>query len=749
MTARHCPRHLLAACLLWIGLCLSGPASAAFEQSHSGFVNNTQCLGCHAEQAKDWAGSHHALAMQPARADTVLGDFNNRLFKAEGLQARFHRDGEHFLVTVTEGGKTETLTVAWTFGVHPLQQYLLAFPDGRWQAFPVAWDVDKKRWFHLQTGENLKPGDALHWRGRFFIANSFCIDCHTTGFRLGYDQASDHYQSTAAGSNVNCQACHGSGEAHLAWAQTANPKQTDKGFAKQPLKNRSTVMDVCGSCHARRHPISPQHAWAEPLLDAISPALLREDLYHADGQIQDEVFEYGSFVQSKMHAAGVTCLDCHNPHSLKPRLEGNALCSSCHEVPRNEFPTLKPGHYDTPAHHHHQPGTPGSACVDCHMPATPYMKIDPRRDHRFGIPRPDLTVSLGTPNACNQCHTEQEPAWAQQYIAQWFPQGRHTRPDHSQTIDAARRGDSRSLPALQRLAQDRQQPAIWRATALELLTRYPAPSGSFMLALRDPSPLVRATAVAGLQQAEATERHRLLTPLLRDPSRLVRLEAARVLADIPATQRSPADQQAFEQALQEYRLAQTALPDHPEGHANLGQLAWRQNNPQAAIRHFDMALQRDPHFIPAYQSLAVLHSQAGNNTRAIALLQQARLKALPEQQPEIDYALGLSLAEAQRLTEARQALQRVIESQPDNAHAHYNLGLLEQQAGKQAQAESHLLKALQQDDNDERSRYALALLYLEMKQSEKARPLLERLMQRYPQNAELRRHWRQIHRAQP
>ena len=157
-----------------------------------------------------------------------------------------------------------------------------------------------------------------------------------------------------------------------------------------------------------------------PFLDAYLPALLEPGLYHSDGQIDGEVYEYGSFLQSRMHAASVTCSDCHDPHSLKLRAEGNALCAQCH----------LPERFDLSAHHNHEPGSAGAQCVNCHMPTKTYMVVDARRDHSIRVPRPDLSISLGTPNACTPCHADRPAQWAAEAVAGWYPGGRQTTPHY-------------------------------------------------------------------------------------------------------------------------------------------------------------------------------------------------------------------------------------------------------------------------------------------------------------------------------
>lgn len=225
------------------------------------------------------------------------------------------------------------------------------------------------------------------------------------------------------------------------------------GIARRTEKLVSTELDTCAACHSRRKVITKNPVPGEPYLDGYLPALLEPGLHHADGQIDGEVYEYGSFLQSRMSAAGVTCSNCHDPHSAKLRAEGNALCGQCH----------MPAKFDSAEHHHHQPGNAGAQCVNCHMPTKTYMVVDIRRDHSFRVPRPDLSVALGTPNACTQCHAEHSAEWAAQTVAGWFPGGRQTTPHYGTALHAGRVGAADAEEQLDRLILDRSQPAIARA----------------------------------------------------------------------------------------------------------------------------------------------------------------------------------------------------------------------------------------------------------------------------------------------
>src|SRR5262249_38939425 len=170
-----------------------------------------------------------------------------------------------------------------------------------------------------------------------------------------------------------------------------------------------------------------------------------------------EVYEYGSFIQSRMFRAGVTCSDCHEPHGLRLRADGNAVCAQCH----------LPAKFDTAAHHHHAPATEAARCVSCHMPSRTYMLVDPRRDHSFRVPRPDLSAAIGTPNACSGCHRNQPPRWAADWIGRWYgPSSPSRRAHFAPALDAGRRGLLTASKDLAALVSDPAQPAIARATAL-------------------------------------------------------------------------------------------------------------------------------------------------------------------------------------------------------------------------------------------------------------------------------------------
>ncbi len=729
------------------------PASPAAVAAMPSYAENARCLDCHAAEAAAWGASHHARAMAAPSADTVAGDFGNTRFVHRGVTTRFFREGDTWRVN-TDGpdGRPADFEVRQAFGVSPVQQYLLAMPGGRLQALQVAWDVPGRRWFHLLPGEKAPPGDVLHWTGRYQTANTMCLSCHVTAYEKRYDARADSFDSRWKEPNVSCQSCHGPGEAHVQWAAARGSGRTPAdapGLRKGLLAGTHAAtgrqqVELCAPCHSRRAELTATPVPGEPLLDHYLPSLLIAGLYHADGQQDDEVFVYGSYRQSRMYAKGVGCTHCHEPHGGALRAPGNGTCLQCHGTQPNADPAFAgaAGRYDTPEHHHHPQGSAGAQCAACHMPPKTYMRLQARPDHSLRVPRPDLSVKLGTPNACNGCHDDRSAAWAAEQVARWYGPRRRQEAHYGEVFGAARAGRREATSALAGLAGDATQPAVVRATALALLRGDPDTAMDVRLeATRDPDPEVRAAAADSLESAPAGRRGYALGPLLRDPVRAVRIAAARAMSSLTPAERA-AHEAAFSAALAEYVAAQEVSLDMPGSRLNLAVVQAATGRPDEAEANYRAALRIDPDFTPARANLANLLNAQGRNTDAERVLREglARQSGIGE----LQYSLGLLLAEDRRLPEAAEALARAAKLMPGRARVRYNLGLALQQLGRRKPAGEALMEAWRLDPGDASVLQALAIFHAQGGERDKALEWAGRLQEMRPGDASVRQFVEQL-----
>ena len=721
----------------------ASPAAAPIANTAATFVKDESCRQCHERQFDLWIDSDHERAMDHATPDSVLGDFDGATFTHFDETWRFFKEGEAFKVGLREGaGEEAVYHVEYTFGVRPLQQYLVPFPGGRYQCLPVTWDAVKRQWYHLYPEEPIRRGDPLHWTGRLQNWNYMCAECHSTDLQTNFDDLANTFNTTYSDINVGCQACHGPGSAHMDWAGA--PERTrDSEFEKRGLlvdfkwNTAQYQVDQCARCHSRRAPSVAEDDPARPYHDNFRLSTLDEGLYFADGQIDDEVYVYGSYIQSGMYHAGVRCTDCHDPHTTKPIAVGNELCVRCHNnVPLTLFPTMKPGLYDAKSHHFHEPGTPGAQCVNCHMADRVYMGIDARRDHSFRVPRPDLSVALGMPNACNQCHTDKDAQWAADAVKEWYGEGgRWNTPHFATTIAAGRAGEPGAEARLAALSKDPETAAIVRATALELLHDYTGRDATeaLLAALKDESPLARTQAAGGMERLPLEARGEVLGPLLMDPMATVRNEAARLLAGVPGL---PADtRDALADATGDYMALQRSIGDQPEAHLNLALLHGARGDLASVEAAYRKAIERDPQFIPARVNLANLYNSQGRNDAAERLLAEAL--GLAPNEGELNYSMGLLLAEMARLEEAAVYMKRATELLPGRSRVFYNYGLLLQHLERRDEAEVALQQAHRLEERDMTVLQALIILYLQQQRPDHARTYAEKLLALDPDNPAL------------
>jgi len=672
------------------------PWPGAREERAATFAGSWTCAGCHQTQAQLWGGSQHRLAMQHATETAVLGNFDDSSFDYYGVRSRFFRkDGKFFVETDGPDGKLAAFEVKYTFGVDPLQQYLVEFPDGRLQALSIAWDSRPKdkggqRWFHLYPNEEIKHDDILHWTRLNQNWNFMCAECHSTGVRKNYDAANDRFATSFAEISVGCEACHGQGSRHVSWAAAreswwpfGKSEDPSKGLLVRFDERRDVVwpinpgtgnaarnftpalvrkeVETCGLCHALRGGFSEDWVPGRPLSDTHAVAPLRQGLYHADGQMLDEVYNYGSFKQSRMFKAGVTCGDCHEPHSAKLRAPADGVCLQCHA----------PAKYSAETHHRHAGAAPTLTCASCHMPARTYMVVDERHDHSFRVPRPDLSVKLGTPNACNSCHRDKSKEWAALAVERWHGPNRKGLQNYAEAFHAAWENKADAATLLAAVAADRNAPAFARAGALSELGSRAPPANVELIrgGLLDPDPMVRIAALDMLAALPSMRAWQLAAPLLSDSNRGVRIRAVSLLAAVPTASQPVADRERFERAAAEFVAAQRLNADRPQARSELGTFFARRNLAADAEAEYRAALRLSPQYAPAAINLADLYRQLGRDGDGESVL-RAAIDASPRD-AGLHHALGLTLTRLKRSDAALGELQRASELEPDRARYLY------------------------------------------------------------------------------
>jgi tetratricopeptide (TPR) repeat protein len=691
--------------------------------------------------------------MDTAIEETVLGDFNNAVFEHNGFKHKFYKkNGKFYVHTLGPKGKPGDYQIAYTFGHYPLQQYLVPFDKGRLQTLPITWDSKRKVWYHMfdsiHKNEVIPPDDWLYWTNNGQNWNGMCAECHSTNLRKNYDPETKTFHTTWSEIDVSCEACHGPASEHVKWAKIPQDERPEISNYALTVKTSGITNDQlisqCAYCHSRRSSYEDFIHPRTDLFDIMGPQLPVSPIYHVDGQILEEDYVYASFLQTKMYMTNVKCTDCHDVHSLKVKYNAdNRLCEQCH---------LKKD-YDTPKHHHHKyPGAKGdpivlnhgkdtiavgegSSCVKCHMPGGLYMGVDFRRDHSMRIPRPDLSVILGTPNACNsQCHKDQSAEWAAAYTKKWY--GENKEIHFAEVFTHAINRDTNAPNELVKLIDKPLLPPIIKAAAVMYAGQVPTIKSNQKVKemLYDENAMVRKEAIVSYFPENEQELVQTIAPFLKDTSRLVRLAATTKLTPVSKELFNDTLKKRLDQCVDEYIRTMMYSADFAPSRHNLGILYADLGDFEKAEENYLEALRIDNKFYPSKMNLALLYNKQGKNKKAEILL-----KDVVKHHPEITqafYSLGLLEAEMGHYEVSADYLKQASEKMPENARVFFNLAKILQYLNKIPEAEEAYLKAYALEPYNGDYLAAIFDFYMKNGNVKQAKNYLEKWIELYPNDAD-------------
>ena len=687
------------------------------------YAGSKSCRECHAAAFDLWQGSDHQLAerLPDPKMDREAFD-PAREFKHPSLTSDISSEEDRFLIaTLGLSGEKESFEVERVIGETPLRQYLVKFPRGLLQAVDLSHDPHKNEWFNVFGDEDRLAGEWGHWTGRGMNWNTQCASCHNTRLRKNYDETTDSYLTAMAEMSVGCEACHGPMKAHVDWRKEYG-ETTDKDPTLRKFDNTQWLA-ACGKCHSRRTELTGDFTPGDRYLDHFSHVIPDESgIYYADGQVRDENYVLTSFLGSKMHHAGVSCMDCHEPHSTKTLQPGNALCMRCHTGTYPNSPKIDP-----PTHTHHTLNGEGGQCVNCHMPQTTYMQRDKRRDHGFTIPDPLLTKEHGIPNACNRCHADKDTDWAVAAVEKWYgPRMDRPTRKRARTIALAREGAAGSRDNLLQLLREEKTP-FWKAVATELLypwTNDPEVATVLLGNLSHTNALLRGTTartLGSLARQNNFQVNAAIGKLLDDPIRKVRVDAAWSLHD-----RVDPKSKAGEDLLR--TLAYNV--DMPTGALQKGVYHLDRGESKKAEHYFRWAIKLDSYSAPLRHEFAIALSMMNRTREAIDALKEAI--RLDPNEAEYHYKLALAWNETGRTDNTVSSLVKAVQLNPRHSRAWYNLGLARNGMNQTEAAIAALLKAENVEQNDPDIPYARATILLRLRRIPEAIEAAQRALEIQP-----------------
>ena len=706
---------------------------AGEEGSGSSVYSGTQsCRECHEKFYKLWAPSHHGLAMQPFTAELYQTKLTAQVesLKIGDSDYRVEFDGKQAWVGERGPEGNKKYPMVYAMGGKNVYYFLTPMDRGRLQVLPLAYDVQRQSWFdtaasgirHFQDIEE----EPVGWTDPEYTFNTSCYGCHVSQFTRNYDLETDTYHSVWREPGINCEACHGSAVEHVRVCRQAEkgkpPKDLKIDVIRPPKYSRKITSDACSVCHAKASPLTVSYRPGDDFFNNFDLGVLDLPDYYPDGRDLGENYTYTQWLMSPCANSGqLDCLHCHTS-SGRFRFANdtkNSACMPCHAA------KVK----DASAHSHHPAGSEGSLCISCHMPMTEFARMR-RSDHSMLPPTPAATIAYRSPNACNICHTDKDAAWADGWVRRWHKTDYQAPVLHrASLIEAARKRDWKKLPSMLEYLGSDNRDAVFAASLIRLLRpcnddrKWPL----LIRALKDPSPLVRASAAESLGDRIDPETLKALSAAIRDKSRLVRIRAASAMAAVPRDLLDAGTAAAFDKAAGEFKATLNARPDHWASYYNVGSFYLSERDYGKAATFYETAIRLQPHVIMPYVNIAFAYNALGRNDKA-----EQSLRTACEIEPkslEANLNLGLLLGEMGRSEEAGTYLQKAMELDPKSAVAAYNLGLIHAQAGRMDSAIDYLERAYKLQPENPQYGYSLAFYLEQSGNTSRSADILRRIVQ--------------------
>ena len=673
---------------------VTGHYAIALEFSNQGeYLGSSDCLACHGRFYELWSTSHHGKAMQ-----AFSGVFARTL---EPMKEPVQIGEDSFIIAVNPAGgvmrqiaasgETKTYPVLHALGGKNVYFFLVPLERGKLQVAPLAYNVHSKEWYD-STGSMVRhfnngiEDTALDWTDSQLTFNTACHDCHVSQLRKNYDPDTDSYETTWTEPGINCEVCHGPGEAHVKAARDA----AAEGKKLEDLKLISFHKDLdmaqrdatCAPCHAKMTPLSEAFMPGELFFNHYDLTGYEDPDFYPDGRDLGENYtQTGWMANPCVNSGQLECIHCHTSSGrFRFKEYPSQACLPCHQK-----------RVDNMLSHSHHKAEDHVSCVDCHMPKTAQAHMH-RSDHSFRPPSPAASLEFGSPNACNLCHNnreaitgdfnghkEEDIAWAKGYVEGWH--GSDVDKDileQGRIIKACRDGDWERLPEILAYLDNPGADQPGKVGILRMLAFYPYPYPEKWPTVRRQigaeHEWVRSAAADALRYDDSTETTEALLKAAQDPFRTVRIRAASSLIGRDQSVWDEDQEKAFSAAREEYWNSLVIWPDRWSTYYNQGIYYDRVEQPDNALEAYQKSRKLRSDVIQPVINASMVYAHSGDSTNAYALLKEALL--IDSDNPMVNFNMALQEAEFGNLDTAEKHLRLALESDPDMAQAAYNLGVL-------------------------------------------------------------------------